>query len=114
MGDPSSEEGCTGGAAKKRSGVASVAAPMAPERMKSRREKEFFLDMRCPALLIFPRPHLHGFRVALDSPVVRVQVQFPLNLPRDVRKLQHRNRNGADGNRSVELLAFADSRNKGG
>src|SRR5271157_5153374 len=82
------------------------------ERMKARRERVLFLDMRRPALLVLAPPHLHGFRVALDSSVFRVEMQLPVDFPRDVRKLEHRNSDVADRDRSVELLAFADSRDE--
>src|ERR1700731_3597578 len=95
------------------------AATSAPERTKSRREKVLLicsashgrhrraLDMRCPALLVLASPHLHGFRVTLDPPVLSVQMQLAVDFPSDVGKLQHRNGNVADRNRRVEFLAFA-------
>src|SRR5258707_6067248 len=45
------------------------------------------LDMRRPALLVLAPPHLHRFRVALDPPVLRVDLQLPVYFPRDIGKL---------------------------
>ncbi len=98
-----------------------AAATSGRERTKLRRKKVFFicassprlhlciLDLWCPALLVLAPPHLHRFRVALDPPVFRVELQFPVDFLRDVRKLQHRNRDIAYRDRSVELFSFPDS-----
>jgi hypothetical protein len=51
------------------------------------------LEMRRPALLIIASPHLHRFWITQDLSVFRIQMQFPVNFPRDVGKLQHRNGN---------------------
>ena len=42
----------------------------------------------------------------------RIERQLPIDFPCDIRELHHRDRNIADGNGGVELLTFADSRNK--
>src|SRR6266403_5704022 len=70
------------------------------------------LDLRRPALFVLAPPPLLRFRVALDSPVFRVELQFPVDFPRDVRKLQHRNGDIAYRDRSVELFSFPDSRDE--
>src|ERR1700675_1967068 len=85
--------------------------------MKSRREKAFFvigksLNMRCPALLVLAPPHLHRFQIALDSSVFPSEMQFAVDLPCDVRKLKHRNRDPANRDWGVELLSFADCRDE--
>src|SRR3977135_953255 len=86
---------------------ATPAATSAPVRTKSRRETVPIgvLDMRRPALLVLAPPHLHGLRVAQDHPAFRVEVQYALNLPRDVGKLQHGHRDVAISYRGVEFLA---------
>src|SRR6266436_6825910 len=93
--------------------AANAAATSAPERTKVRREKVFLicnsspgwhrgiLDMRGPALLILAPPHLHRFRVVLNPPVFRIEMQLPVHFPRNVRKLQHRNGNVSGSDRSV-------------
>src|ERR1700676_843646 len=81
--------------------------------MKWRRETTLFLDIldiRRPTLLVLASPHLHRFRVTLNASIFRIETQFAVDFPRDVGKLQHRNRDVAEGDRSVELLAFANSR----
>src|SRR6266404_524870 len=125
MGDASAADGRSWASVKARLEAANPAATIALERAKSRRDNVFLicssaggrrrhctLDMRCPALLVLAPPHLHRFRVALDPPVLRVEMQLAVDFPGDVGKLQHRNGNVADRDRSVELLPFADSRDK--
>src|ERR1700685_1278607 len=92
--------------------LAPPAATSALERTKSRRENAFFLDMWCPALLVLAPPHLHRFRIVLDPSVFRVEMQLAINLPCDVGKLEHRNRNITVSDRRVQLLAFADRRDE--
>src|SRR5713101_6374753 len=79
------------------------------ERTKSRREKALFSDMRRPALLVLAAPHLHRFRISLDSSVFRIEMQCAVHLPCNIGKLQHRNRDVANSDRSVEFLALTDS-----
>ena len=64
--------------------------------LKHGRSEKLTLDMRRPAVFILASPHLHRFCIALDLSVFRIQMQFPVNLPRDVGKLQHRNGNVPD------------------
>src|ERR1700692_436849 len=93
-------------------GARLAAATSAPERTKSRREKLLFLDTWFPAFLVLAPPHLHCFRVALDAPAFRVEMEFALHFPGDVRELQHRDRKITDRDGSIELLAFTDSRDE--
>src|ERR1700758_637249 len=92
--------------------AANPAATSVLERMKSRREKVLFLEMRRPPFLVLAAPHLHRFRIALDAPVFRIEMQFAVPFPRDVGKLEHSNSDVAVRDRSVEFLAFADSRDE--
>src|SRR5579863_9997418 len=93
-------------------GAENAAATTAAERTKSRREKVILLDMWRPPWLVVAPPHLHGFGIALNPSVFRVETQFPVNFPSDVGKLQHRNGDVANSDRCVELLALADTRDK--
>src|SRR5882724_3238706 len=136
MGDAWSTDGLSSAGAKTFE-AANAAVTSAPERTKSRRENRlvmsrrslaflpgtsdclesilsffFSLYMRRPALLVLAPPHLHGFVVALDAAVFRVEMQFPADFPCNVGELQHGHRDIAHRNRSVELLPFADSRDK--
>src|SRR5437764_12618464 len=70
------------------------------------------LTMRCPALLILTTPVLHCLRIVLDFSGLRVKAQFAVHLPGNVGKLQHRDRNIADGNWSVEFLPLANAGNE--
>src|SRR3984885_2764315 len=92
-------------------GTKRAAAATAPERKKSRREKVVWLDMGRPPRLVLPLPHpLHCSRIAWNASVLRGEAQFPVYLPCNVGELQHRHGEVADGDRRVELFAFADSR----
>src|ERR1700693_2492729 len=94
-------------------GTKRAAAATAPERKKSRREKVALLDMGLPPRLVLPLPHLlHCFRIAWNASVLRGEAQFPVYLPCHVGELEHRHREGGDGDRGVELFAFAESRDK--
>src|ERR1700688_1771320 len=94
-------------------GAKRAAAATAPERKKSRREKVALLDMGRPPRLVLPLPHLlHCPRIAWNASVLGGEAQFPVYLPCNVGQLQHRHREVADGDRSVEVFAFAYSRNK--
>src|ERR1035438_1773568 len=112
IGNASSPAGGSCASERRPLGAAHPAATSAPERTKSRREKVPFLNMRRPAFLVLAAPHLHRFRVALDPSIFRVEMQFTVHCPRDVGKLQHRNRYIADRDRSVEFLALTNSRNE--
>src|SRR5580698_1021864 len=90
-------------------GAAPAAAISTPERTKSRRESKFFLDTGFPTLLVLAPPQLHRFRVALNPSVFGIETQLAVHFPRDVGKLQHRNRDIADCDWSVEFLAVPDS-----
>src|SRR5437773_10650203 len=87
--------------------AANPAATSALERTKSRREKMLFLDMRRPAFLVLAAPHLRRFRIALDAPVFRVELQFAVHFPRDVGKLQHSN---SDVPTEIGALSFSPLR----
>src|SRR5678809_658278 len=112
MPDPSSAGTRSEAAAMTFFEAANAAATSAPVRTKLRREQMFFmgisaggshcciLDMRCPAVLILSPPQLHRLEVALDLSVFRVEMQLPVDFPRDVGKLQHRNGDVAHGDRS--------------
>src|SRR5438552_18816386 len=96
---PSSTSARAAATAKTSFEATNPAATSAPEQTKLRREKMFFicisspgghcriLDMRCPLLLILPPPHAHCFRVVLNPSVFRVEMQLPVDFPRDVGKL---------------------------
>src|SRR5258706_1784146 len=124
MVDASAVDGFSLASAKTSLEAANAAGTSAPERAKSRRDKVFIIcgsstegrrsasDMRGPALLVLAPPALHCFRVVQDAAVFRVQMQFEVDFPGDVGKLQHRNSDVADRDGSVELLAFTDSRDE--
>src|SRR5712691_3981586 len=112
MGDGSSGDGGSVAIAKMSLGAAQAAATSTLERTKSRRETLSVLDMKFPALLVLAPPHLHRFLISLDSSVFCIELQCAFYFPRHVGKLQHRNRNVADSDRSVEFLALADSRDE--
>src|SRR5882762_9712613 len=94
--------------------AANAPAAREAERMKSRREKAFAddsrrSDMRRPTLFVLASPHFHRVGVTLDSAVLRVKVQFAVDLPCNVGKLEHGDGHIPDGNRSVQFLALTDS-----
>ena len=68
--------------------------------------------MRRPALLVFAPPHLHGFRIVLNPPVLCVEMQLTVDFPRDIGELQHRNGDVPGGDRCVQFLPCADSRDE--
>src|SRR5580692_9046193 len=106
MGNAWSGDEFSWASAETAAGAENAAATTAPERTKSRREKVVLLDMWRPPRLVVAHPHLHGFGIALNPSVFRVETQFPIDFPSDVGKLQHRNRDIANLDRSVELLTF--------
>src|SRR5215467_12577134 len=85
------------------------AAARAPVRYRSRRDKPPSLDMRLPALLIFPAPHGYGFGIGLDAAVGGIEMQVALHFPRDVRELQHGDGHVSHLDGRVQFLALANS-----
>src|ERR1700751_2907750 len=72
------------------------------------------LEMRRPALLILATPVLHRMSIVLDLSGLRVKAQLAVYLPGNIGKLQHRDRNIANRDWSVELLALANGGDKVG
>src|SRR5580698_7077116 len=68
--------------------------------------------MRCPAFFVFPRPHLHSFRVILDFAILLVELQSTIEFPGDIGELHHGNGLIAFGDGRVELLTGADCRDE--
>src|SRR6185369_16584236 len=101
--------------------VARAAVSKPAEQTKSRRVQIFFMDslrfmsrllcaseVRRPALLIFAPPQLHCLGIVLNVPVLRIQMQFALNLPGDIGKLQHRNGDVAVRDGSAKFFAASN------
>src|SRR6476620_10563565 len=114
MGDGFPPERCPSSLATAAPGRASPAPTNAPDRSRSRRERAFLSDTRLPAFLVLASPLFHCFLIALNMSVFRIEMQVAFDLPRDVRKLQHGDRDVPVRNRRVQLLAFADCRDKVG
>src|SRR5580692_10427886 len=112
MGHAWSADGCSRASTGTWAGAENAAATTALERRKSRREKVVLLDMRRPPRLVLAPPHLHCFRIASNPSVFGVETQFPVDFPPDIGQLQHGHGDVADRDRSVELLTFADTRDK--
>src|ERR1700734_3250263 len=94
--------------------VAYAAAARAPERTKLRWDRTLFisesaLNVRSPALLILPAPHLHGLGIALELSVFLVDQQFAIDFPGDFRELQYGDGDVSNSNRSVQFFSRADA-----
>ena len=83
-----------------------------PREVRNRDKREVCLEVWFPSPLVFAPPKLHRVRIILNPPVFRVEMQFPIYLPSDVGKLQHRNGDVADRDRGVQLLTFSDCRDE--